>query len=182
MEYFADNLRYLRKLKGLSQEELADHLDLNRGNIASYEKGSAEPRMKNLLKIVKFFNVELGDLLEKDLEYQDAVRKELHKIGRDEKIEEFSSRKAQEHLVDELIDNKDRLEKIITNSDEMQKILDGFRHFHKFKMTSSRLTEDMKKMALDYEKLLDVTDALLSTNKQLIGILDERKKTGVESD
>ncbi len=60
--YLPANLRTLRKMCCLSQEDLASHLGLNRGNIASYENGSAEPKLCNLMKIASFFNLTMGDL------------------------------------------------------------------------------------------------------------------------
>ncbi len=67
MSFIPQNLRYLRKLAELSQQALAKKVGLNRGNIASYEKGAAEPNTKNLLKIVRFFNIDVIDFVEKDL-------------------------------------------------------------------------------------------------------------------
>ena len=50
------NIRYLRKKMNLSQEELANAIGLNRGNIASYESGTAEPKIANLVKMSKLFS------------------------------------------------------------------------------------------------------------------------------
>jgi len=61
------NLRYLRKQHKMSQEELAHQIGLNRGNIASYENGSAEPRICNLLKLCDLFGVSVMDLTNRDL-------------------------------------------------------------------------------------------------------------------
>ncbi len=63
----ASNLRKLRKRIGLSQEELAARLGLNRGNIASYENGTAEPKLCNLLKISELFGVSIHDLTCRDM-------------------------------------------------------------------------------------------------------------------
>lgn len=67
----AQNLVYLRKKINKSQNELAKSLELNRGNIASYENGNAEPSAVNLLRIVKYFNIKLEYLLEHDLSAED---------------------------------------------------------------------------------------------------------------
>ncbi|WP_367390539.1 helix-turn-helix domain-containing protein [Lewinella sp. LCG006] len=71
--YLAANLRFLRKRKKLSQEELAVEVGLNRGNIASYENGSAEPKISNLLRIAEFFGISLIDLAQRDLTEQDTL-------------------------------------------------------------------------------------------------------------
>ena len=70
------NIRYLRKRQELSQEELATQVGLNRGNIASYENGTAEPKICNLLKIAHLFGISIADLTQKELireeEYDNA--------------------------------------------------------------------------------------------------------------
>lgn len=65
--YLAGNLRFLRKSRKMSQEELAVQIGLNRGNIASYENGSAEPKIGNLLRMAEFFGISLIDLAQRDL-------------------------------------------------------------------------------------------------------------------
>jgi len=65
--FFSQNLKLLRKLKNLSQQELADLLGMKRNNIASYESAKAEPSMKNLTKMAHFFEVNLHDLITNDL-------------------------------------------------------------------------------------------------------------------
>lgn len=63
----SQNIRYLRKRQELSQEELALRVGLNRGNIASYENGTAEPKICNLLKLAQIFGISVTDLTQKDL-------------------------------------------------------------------------------------------------------------------
>ncbi len=176
MKFFADNLKFLRKKAGLSQEQLGEKIALNRGNIASYEKGTAEPKLENVLKIVQLFNIDLSDLLEKDLANTAAIQEELEKIGIPNDRAPIAPEEATAHLKAELIDNRMRLERFIGQSDDMQKILEGFRQFHKFKMSKSgEISRDVKNIADDYENLLEVMDALLLSHKELIKFLDESK-------
>lgn len=63
----ATNMRHMRKRLGISQEDLARRVGLNRGNIASYEKGTAEPKLCNLLKFSQLFGVSIHDLTNRDL-------------------------------------------------------------------------------------------------------------------
>ncbi len=72
--YLARNLRHLRRLRQMSQEELALNVGLNRGNIASYENGTAEPKICNLLKISELFKVSVIDLTQKDLSREDVMQ------------------------------------------------------------------------------------------------------------
>ena len=68
------NIRYLRKRQELSQEELALRIGLNRGNIASYENGTAEPKICNLLKLAQTFGIPITDLTQKDLSHNDLYQ------------------------------------------------------------------------------------------------------------
>ncbi len=63
----SENLRSLRKRMKWSQEELAERLGLNRGNIASYESGTAEPKICNLVKFARLFNISIFDLTHSNL-------------------------------------------------------------------------------------------------------------------
>ncbi len=67
MSYVASNLKFLRKQTGLSQDLFAARLELNRGNIASYEKGSAEPSVDKIVKFAAFFNIDVASFIQKDL-------------------------------------------------------------------------------------------------------------------
>jgi putative transcriptional regulator len=51
-----------RKKKGLTQEELADSLDVSRQTIISIEKGKCNPSLTLVLKISKYFNVSVEDI------------------------------------------------------------------------------------------------------------------------
>ena len=60
---FAEKLIHLRKAKGLSQEDLADHLGVSRQAISRWEKGDTFPDLPNLQKIVKEFSVSADYLI-----------------------------------------------------------------------------------------------------------------------
>ena len=62
--YFGRNLKFTRRIKSLSQKELAEAVNLNRGNIASYESGIVEPNIKNLLFMCEYLEVEPVKMLE----------------------------------------------------------------------------------------------------------------------
>jgi transcriptional regulator with XRE-family HTH domain len=65
--FWPKNMRFLRKQLDLSQEELAQRVGLNRGNIASYENGTAEPRVDYLIRFSEVFEVPLCDFTKRDL-------------------------------------------------------------------------------------------------------------------
>ena len=62
----------MRKNSKLSQEQLAEKLDVTRQTISNWENGKFYPDIDALVKISKFFNISLDDLLKYDdkvLEY-----------------------------------------------------------------------------------------------------------------
>ena len=62
------NIKFLRKLRGMSQRELAERIGLKRNNIASYEAGIVEPSAVTFIVLAKFFEVDPVDLLTRRLE------------------------------------------------------------------------------------------------------------------
>lgn len=77
MNFFASNIKYLRKNKGLTQSELADRIGINRPKIGSYEEGRAEPKLGVIQQISHFYKVNIDDLLEKDLSKEHSKEKDL---------------------------------------------------------------------------------------------------------
>lgn len=64
--YLAQNIRYLRKEKGFTQEGLAAKLGINRAALGSYEEGRAEPKLAVLQMLAQYFSCSLDDLLHLD--------------------------------------------------------------------------------------------------------------------
>lgn len=65
---FGDNLRNLRKLKKLSQEELSERVGVSRQSVSKWENGEAYPEMNNILILCKIFNCKINDLLSGKIE------------------------------------------------------------------------------------------------------------------
>ena len=61
------NLKYLRKLRGWTQEEFANKLGIKRSLVGAYEEERADPRIDVLEKLGDMFKLTLDDLLRKDL-------------------------------------------------------------------------------------------------------------------
>lgn len=60
---FAENLKILRDRKKITQQQLADKLDISRSTIGMYENGSREPDFETLELIADFFNVNMDRLI-----------------------------------------------------------------------------------------------------------------------
>ncbi len=59
---FSEKLQTLRKENKMSQEQLADMMDVSRQAVSKWESGSAYPEMDKLLTLCKIFNCSLDDL------------------------------------------------------------------------------------------------------------------------
>ena len=60
---FHNRLYNLRKQKGLSQEELANRLNVSRQTISKWEIGDSTPDMEKLAAISELFEVSLDELV-----------------------------------------------------------------------------------------------------------------------
>jgi transcriptional regulator with XRE-family HTH domain len=61
------NLKYLRKLRGWTQEEFAQKLRIKRSLLGAYEEERADPRIDILEVVADMFKLTLDDLLRKDV-------------------------------------------------------------------------------------------------------------------
>lgn len=61
-----DKLQELRKNKNLSQEKLAEKLDVSRQAVAKWENGETYPDIDNLISLSDIFNITLDRLLKED--------------------------------------------------------------------------------------------------------------------
>ena len=64
---FKENLRKIRKENNLSQEQLADELGVSRQAISKWESGTAYPEMDKIIALCDKFNLNIDDLLHKDI-------------------------------------------------------------------------------------------------------------------
>ncbi len=60
---FGENLKTLRKNKGITQEELAARLNVVRQTISKWEKGQSVPDAEMLVKLAEIFEVQVSQLL-----------------------------------------------------------------------------------------------------------------------
>ncbi|MDB5250798.1 MAG: LexA family transcriptional regulator [Segetibacter sp.] len=67
MSQAGKNLKYLRKLRGWTQEEFANKLKIKRSLLGAYEEERAEPRIEVLEIVSNIFKITLDELLLKDV-------------------------------------------------------------------------------------------------------------------
>ena len=80
----SENIKTIRKQKGLSQEELAIRLNVVRQTISKWEKGISVPDSDMLIRLAEILEVNVGDLLGKKIEEEDkrdALTEQLVRIN-----------------------------------------------------------------------------------------------------
>lgn len=71
----SDNLKRIRKDNNLSQEQLADKLNVSRQSVSKWESGAAYPEMDKVLQICKMFNLNIDELLNQDIKQVNENKK-----------------------------------------------------------------------------------------------------------
>ncbi|MEZ0485117.1 helix-turn-helix domain-containing protein [Fibrella aquatica] len=67
MTLVSNNIKYLRKLNGLTQEQFSQRIGIKRSLLGAYEEGRANPNWNTLITIAKLFNTSVDQLLKQDL-------------------------------------------------------------------------------------------------------------------
>ena len=81
---FGENLKTLRKNKGITQEELAVRLNVVRQTISKWEKGQSVPDSEMLVRLAEIFEVPVSQLLGSRIEpdaQPDALAEQLARIN-----------------------------------------------------------------------------------------------------
>ena len=88
---FAEKLKSLRKYKRITQEKLAEMVDLDVRHIARLEAGEGLPTVTTLLKFCSAFDVTPNDLLSYDKNvYKDNLKSDINdmlKLAKPEQLE-----------------------------------------------------------------------------------------------
>jgi len=79
---FNENLKTLRKTKGLSQEEIAIRLNVVRQTISKWEKGLSVPDAEMLIRIAEYFEVSVSELLGKRLDNETDINIVAEQLSR----------------------------------------------------------------------------------------------------
>lgn len=87
----SDKIKELRLARDLSQEDLAEVLDVTRQSISKYENGTAEPSLEKIKILAAYFDVTYDYLLDDNVEVQDMTYGKRGKVSpadAEEKAEE----------------------------------------------------------------------------------------------
>lgn len=74
---FGENLQSLRKQKRMSQEQLAEKVDVSRQSISKWERGESYPTMNNIMALCDIFHCKLNDLVHEDIADFDSLDEEI---------------------------------------------------------------------------------------------------------
>ncbi len=99
MSQAGQNLKYLRKLRGWTQEEFATKLGIKRSLIGAYEEERADPRLEVLEIVSDLFKLSLDELLLQDLSQTSgsnylAKRRQMKMMSADRNLIHFVPIKA----------------------------------------------------------------------------------------
>lgn len=96
-------LSILRKSKGLTQKEIAEHIGVSRQAYANYESGNREPDFKTLLKLAEYLDVSTDYLLGETDEIKEKAPAEVSE--EDLKVALFGGdREVSEEMWNEVLD------------------------------------------------------------------------------
>ncbi|MCB9297469.1 MAG: helix-turn-helix transcriptional regulator [Phaeodactylibacter sp.] len=150
----------MRKRLKLSQEELANRVGLNRGNIASYENGTAEPKICNLLKIANLFGISIIDITQKDLSRKNALA---------EANSTYQSLSSNE---------LELMEQFLRRAEELEKVFQSIHTCFLFKAKSMdediKDSKEMQMVAMKFEELFDTCQELMHNHRALIDFVNCR--------
>ena len=154
----AENMRSLRKRMRWSQEELADKVGLNRGNIASYENGTAEPKICNLVKIAHLFNISVFDLTHNNLK-------------EDTSLEQATARQHNGFAQP----GPDLIGQFLKEAEDFQQAIKGLSCLVRLKTkNSAELPEEANFLKDQFEQLYGLTEQLMHSHTELLTIVKER--------
>lgn len=152
--FLQQNIRLLRKRFKWSQEELASRVGLNRGNIASYENGTAEPKICNLLKISSLFGISILDITQRDLSDEKMLAEASSSY------ENLSSNEAE------------LMQQFLRKADELQNVFQSIHTCFLFKVRSMdddiKDSKEMQMAAMKFEELFEACEELMGNHYALI--------------
>ena len=79
-QFFSKNLKYLRTIKKISQQQLADKLEIDRSTISKWETGDFDPTVGNVISIANALGVPIADLVGTDMQFEGVYVDELEEL------------------------------------------------------------------------------------------------------
>lgn len=67
VRFFNKNLKFIRQQRGISQQELAEKLKLDRSTISRWENDEMDVTVGNAIQVADYFNIPIEEFTGKDL-------------------------------------------------------------------------------------------------------------------
>ena len=65
--FFNNNLKHVRKMLNVSQQKLADQINMDRSTISRWENNEMEATLDNAIQVANAFNISIADFIARDL-------------------------------------------------------------------------------------------------------------------
>lgn len=75
--YFGKNLQVLRKMTGMTQEALAEKMNVSRQTVSKWETDSVYPEIDKLIELCSLFNCSVDQLLREDMSFSSEAYSEI---------------------------------------------------------------------------------------------------------
>lgn len=78
----ADNLKKIRKDNNLSQEQLAEKLNVSRQSVSKWESGQSYPEMDKVIQICSLFNLNINELINENISEVNEVKESQNRTNK----------------------------------------------------------------------------------------------------
>lgn len=76
-----NNLKFFRKKKGYTQEQIAEKIGISRQAVAKWERGEALPDIENIMALAEIYEVTVDSLVRNVASYDTAAIGKKHMFG-----------------------------------------------------------------------------------------------------
>ena len=121
------NIRYERKLRGLTIDDFAKVIGMAPGFVGLIERGQRGTSIANMVRIAEFFDITLDELITKDLsEGKVSTPKSVNKVDKDRRALISMISTMSENKVQILAANAKALNKYIPTPNDKEAMLEEF--------------------------------------------------------
>lgn len=159
------NIKFLRNKAGLSQEALAEKLGIKRSNVAVYESKNVEPRLRVILQIAQYFDIDIRTLIQTRLT-EEMTYPQFGELESDEGKQVVGTLRLQDGSA---------IKEYIAKTIQMKKVIEGQKAFYDFQREtlSESMNPTKKKLLLDIDNFLQLMDHMSVINKNFLEAFNE---------
>ncbi len=85
-------LKYLRKNKGLTQEQLAEHFCVSSRTVSRWENGNNMPDIDVLIELADFYEVDIRELIDGERKSENMDKKNKRNSNKSSRVHEYGNR------------------------------------------------------------------------------------------